>query len=283
MSKIFICAAAACLALACPAKAAETAYAREQQTFLTLLSRVEEDPDNPALREELIRFANNMKTKPKIPVEAKKQFIRAMAVQLDAVNNEDFDKAARLYGEAIKIAPWWTQCYYNRAAVLESASRPEEAAEDKRFYLAARAAPKSKPAPALQRSVIPRSGTADYRGNWGSGLDCWRYEFDIQGEDLTIIMHCWDFPKAIYGTGKVSGRRFEGSSPGGISGTGVGTRSPIRFRGTLSEDNSSVEISSMLAPELAETEGAMSAAKEQVSLFGEPSWQTQTWRHMARD
>jgi len=281
MLKILICAALVCLTLAPPVRAAESSYAREQAKFLTLLAAVGDDPDNPALRSELIRFAGGMAVKPKIPVEAKKYFIKAMAVHLDAVNNEDFDKAARLYGQAIKIAPWWTQCYYNRASALEAASRREEAAEDKRFYAAGGGAPREKPA--APRPVVPRSEGADYRGNWGGGLDCWRYEFDIRGDDLTIIMHCWDFPKAIYGTGKVYGRRFEGSSPGGMSGTGVGTRSPIRFKGSINEDNTVIEISSILAPELAETDGAMTAAKEQVRLFGAPSWQSQTWRHMARD
>jgi hypothetical protein len=57
----------------------------------------------------------------------------------------------------------------------------------------------------------------------------------------------------------------------------------MRFKGAISEDNSTVEISSILAPELAETDGAMSAAREQVRLFGSPSWQGQTWRHMSGD
>ncbi|MCM2267153.1 MAG: hypothetical protein NDI60_05185 [Elusimicrobiales bacterium] len=267
--------------LAIPARALDPAYVKEQERFLTLLASVNDDPDNPELRLELIRFASGMTARPKVPTEAKKFFIKAMAVHLDAVNDADFDKAARIYWEAIKIAPWWTQCYYNRANALESAKRFEEAAEDKRFFMAGRPAGKSKPAE--EAAPSKRHGTADYRGSWGSGLDCWRYEFEIRGDDLTISMHCWDFPKTIYGTGKVRGRRFEGSSPGGMSGMGVGTRSPIRFRGSLSADNAVVEISSILAPELAETQGAMTAAQEQVRLFGTPAWQTQTWRHMARD
>jgi len=279
MAKGLILAVILLLSAASCALALDPAYVKEQESFLTLLTRVSEDPDNPPLREELIRFANNMSAKPKIPTEAKKHFIRAMAVHLDAVNDSDFDKAARMYQEAIKIAPWWTQCYFNRSNALEAAHRYEEAAEDKRFYMAARA---GKPKPE-ELAPSKKHGTADYRGNWGGGLDCWRYEFEIRGDDLTITMHCWDFPRAVYGTGKVNGRSFRGSSPGGMSGTGVGTRSPIRFRGSLSEDNSEITISSILAPELAETEGAMNAAQEQVRLFGAPAWQTQTWRHMARD
>lgn len=268
------------LALAVPAPAVDPAYVKEQERFLTLLTAVNDDPYNDALREELIRFAAGMKAKPKVPTEAKKFFIKAMAVHIDAVNDADFDKAARVYLEAIRIAPWWTQCYFNRANALESAKRFEEAAEARRFHRAGQAAgekPKEPQAPGK------RHGSADYRGNWGSGLDCWRYEFEIRGDDLTIMMHCWDFPRTIYGRGRVEGRKFEGSSPGGMSGMGVGTRSPIRFRGSISEDNSVIEISSILAPELAETQGALEAAQEQVRMFGGPEWQKQTWRHMAGD
>jgi len=265
---------------ALPAAAADPAYVKEQERFLTLLAAVNDDPYKPALREELIRFAAGMKVKPKIPTEAKKFYIKAMAVHIDAVNDADFDKAARVYLEAIRVAPWWPQAYYNRASALESAKRFEEAAEDRRFFRASRA-----PAEKEKAELPPgkKHGTADYRGNWGSGLDCWRYEFEIRGDDLTIMMHCWDFPRTIYGRGTVSGRKFEGSSPGGMSGMGVGTRSPIRFRGSISEDNSVIEISSILAPELAETQGAMEAAQEHVRMFGTPEWQGQTWRHMARD
>lgn len=272
--------AAALLLAALPARAVEQAYVKEQERFLTLLSGVNDDPENPALREELIRFTAGMKSRPKVPTEAKKFFIKAMAVHIDAVNDADFDKAARMYLEAIRIAPWWTQCYFNRSNALESAKRFEEAAEDRRFYGAAREPVKKSKGEA---AVGKKHGFADYRGNWGSGLDCWRYEFEIRGDDLTIMMHCWDFPKAVYGRGRVAGRKFEGSSPGGMSGMGVGTRSPIRFRGSINADNSEIEISSILAPELAETKGAMDAAQEQMRMFGGPQWQSQTWRRMVKD
>jgi tetratricopeptide (TPR) repeat protein len=270
-------AASAALAPLCPAAPAPG----EQEQFLTLLAAVSDDPDNAPARMELIRFAANMKVKPQLPREAKKFYIKAMAVHVDAANDADFDKAARLYAQAIQVAPWWPQCYYNRAAALEAAKRFDEAEEDKRFYQAARGGPPPKAAPPPK--VTTRSGPSDYSGNWGSGLDCWRYEFRISGDDLTIIMHCWDFPRAVYGTGKVTGRTFQGSSPGGQSGTGVGTRSPIRFKGSINEDNTEVEIYSILAPELAETEAAMNSAREQVRLYGTPEWNKQNWRHMARD
>jgi hypothetical protein len=269
--------AAAGLAHVPSCRAAGDAVLNEQAKFLTLLAAVSDDPDNDDARIALIRYADGMNVKPRIPLEAKKYFIKAMAIHIDAVSDEDFDKAARLYGQAIEAAPWWIQCYYNRAAALQSGKRFEEAGEARKFYLAVRAGP----APAPEEKPATVSGAADYSGSWGSGMDCWRYEFQIRGGGLTIIMRCWDFPRAIYGTGTVKGRTFSGSSPGGMTGSGVGTRSPIRFKGSINEDNTEIEISSILAPDLAETEAAINSAREQVRLYGTPEWQTQSWRRMS--
>ncbi len=260
--------------------------AGEQQVFLRLLSDVRENPEDAAAREKLLRYVRAMRGKPPIPVEAKKFYIRAMAAQLDAVNDDDFDKVAKIYEKALELAPWWGQCYYNRGKALESAKRFEEAAEAMRFYdlanvpgRAAKKAVEAAPPPA----PAPAGPKPDFRGSWGNGMDCWRYEFAVKGSQLVIRMRCWDFSGAVYGTATLNGRHFEGSSPGGASGTGVGVRVPIRFKGDISEDNQTIEISIVLAPELAETAAAQAAAMDQERIFGESVWQNQTWRHMGGD
>jgi len=268
------------------------AHANEQQEFLRLLYAVQTTPEDDAAREKLLRYVSAMRRKPPVPVEAKKYYIRGVAIHIDAVNIDEFDKAARAYNKALEIAPWWGQCYYNLAKALESANRFEEAESAMRNYkllnVSARAETGNVIAAASKTTArgAPRAPAAvrpDFRGSWGNGLDCWRYEFKVSGEQLTITMRCWDFDGAVYGSGTVSGRHFEGSSSGGASGTGVGVRSPIRFKGDISEDDQVIEISTILAPELAETAAAQAAARDQVGMFGESTWQSQTWRHMSRD
>jgi tetratricopeptide (TPR) repeat protein len=263
------------------------APAGEQQAFLRLLSDVRENPEDDAAREKLLLYVRGMRGKPPIPVEAKKYYIRAMAAQLDAVNDDDFDKVARTYDNALELAPWWGQCYFNRSKALEAAKRFEEAEEAMRFYKlldvpGSRAVKKT--APAAPQPAPPATGPKpDFRGTWGNGMDCWRYEFAVRGSQLVIKMRCWDFSGAVYGTATLNGRHFEGSSPGGASGTGVGVRVPIRFKGEISEDNDTIEISIILAPELAETAAAQAAAMDQERIYGDSIWQNQTWRHMGVD
>lgn len=260
----------------------------EQVTFLRLLGAVQDAPEDDGAREKLLRYVRAMRTKPTIPVEAKRYYIRGMAIHIDAVGTDDFDKAARAYYKALEIAPWWGQCYYNLAKALESANRYDESEDAMRNYklVSAVATEESQKmiAPAPRPSQPEEAGgRADFRGSWGNGLDCWRYEFSINDGELVISMRCWDFEKAVYGTGTTKGRHFEGSSPGGPSGTGVGIRSPILFKGDISADDQTIEISTMLAPDLADTESALSAARDQVRMYGEPAWQKQTWRHMSRE
>ena len=272
---------------AAPAAAQPAAPTGEQVTFLRLLGAVQDTPEDAAARNKLLLHVRGMRSKPAIPAEAKRYYIRGMAIHIDATGTDDFDKAARAYNKALDIAPWWGQCYYNLAKALESAGRYDEAEEAMRDYKLLNVAPPEEaklvsPAPLTAAPREDGSG-ADFRGAWGNGLDCWRYEFSVNAGQLVIMMRCWDFDKAVYGTGVASGRHFEGSSYGGPSGTGVGIRSPIRFKGDLGADNQSIEISTILAPDLADTEAALSAARDQVRMYGEPAWQKQTWRHMRRD
>jgi tetratricopeptide (TPR) repeat protein len=268
--------AAPCLAQEGAAPADKPRYA-----FLRLLAKVRENPEDVKAKEALIVFADKMDPRPSIPVEAKKFYVKAMALHLEAVNDTDFDKAVMAYERALEIAPWWGQCYYNMGMALDSGKRFREAEEALRLYALVKPRDKSGRAKPVRRPS--QKNLPDFSGSWGSGMDCWRYDFTVKDDEMTIRMHCWDFPGTVYGTAFLDGRYFEGSSPGGPSGTGMGVHNPIRFKGTISADNSQIEISSILAPELAGNEATMNAAMDQVRIFGEPDWTTQTWRRMGEE
>ncbi|MHB0995598.1 MAG: tetratricopeptide repeat protein [Elusimicrobiales bacterium] len=269
------------LAAPCAAQEGSTPVEKSRYAFLRLLARVRENPEEVKAKEALLLFADRMDPKPPIPVEAKKFYVKAMALHLEAVNDTDFDKAVMSYERALEIAPWWGQCYYNMGMALDAGKRFREAEEALRLYaLVKPKTPRGRNRPIRRPS---QRDLPDFSGSWGSGMDCWRYEFKLKEDELKIEMHCWDFPGTVYGTAYLDGRYFEGSSPGGPSGTGMGVHNPIRFKGTISEDNSRIEISSILAPELAGNEATMNAAMDQVRIFGEPTWNTQTWRRMAAE
>ena len=70
-----------------------------------------------------------MNPKPTIPIEAKKSFIKAVSIHMDAAKDTDYDDAVIYYERALRVAPWWGQCYYNLASALDSAKRFREADE----------------------------------------------------------------------------------------------------------------------------------------------------------
>ena len=269
------------LGAVCAAAEPASPLEKERYAFLRLLAKVRENPADIKAKEALMVFADRMDPKPPIPVEAKKFYVKAMALHLEAGNDSDFDKAVMAYERALEVAPWWGQCYYNMGMALDSGKRFREAEEALRLYALTKkkkTGERSKPIKRPSQRDLP-----DFSGVWGSGMDCWRYEFSVKDEEMTISMHCWDFPGTVYGHATLDGRAFEGSSPGGPSGTGMGVHNPIRFRGFISGDNSAIEISSILAPELAGNEATMNAAMDQVRIFGEPTWTTQSWRRMGAE
>ena len=63
--------------------------------------------------------------------------VRRFSVQAEnAVRNKDLIAAARAYGEALKLAPWWPQGRYNRALIMGELGFHPEAIQEMQRYLA---------------------------------------------------------------------------------------------------------------------------------------------------
>lgn len=70
--------------------------------------------------------------KPQLPEEARKFKVQAE----DAVHDKEFVAAVDLYGQAIKIAPWWPEGHFNRALVLGETKEYKTAIIEMKRYLA---------------------------------------------------------------------------------------------------------------------------------------------------
>ncbi len=69
-------------------------------------------------------------SKPPLPEEARRFRVQAEF----AVEQRRLADAAKLYGDTLKVAPWWPEGYFNRALVLSDLKRyPEAVREMKRF------------------------------------------------------------------------------------------------------------------------------------------------------
>lgn len=74
----------------------------------------------------------NALPKPEFPEGARRFRVQAEA----AVRNKDYEDAADLYDEALKIAPWWPEGRFNRALILGELKEYGEAMVEMKKYLA---------------------------------------------------------------------------------------------------------------------------------------------------
>jgi tetratricopeptide (TPR) repeat protein len=106
---------------------------REQMQQLT--AQLQKTPNDNALREKIIKLTATLKPAPVVPFEAKRPFVMATTYQKEAKKPSDFALAIAAYQDALKIAPWWGDAYYNLSISLESAGRLDEAKDALALYL----------------------------------------------------------------------------------------------------------------------------------------------------
>lgn len=87
------------------------------------------------LREQIIKLAQTLKPAPAIPEEAREPFVMGATVLKKASDPAGARKAVDLFTQALNIAPWFAEAYYNRALAREAAGQFNEAIDDLKFYL----------------------------------------------------------------------------------------------------------------------------------------------------
>jgi len=127
------------------AKAAEQAgKLREALThYVSALQSVSEgSADDQPLRETIIKLVQKLSPPPAVPEEARRFSIRGQTWIKEAKNSSDFEEAAKEFGKALRVAPWWADGYINQAVALEKAGKFDGAIRSLKLYLlAAPAAP----------------------------------------------------------------------------------------------------------------------------------------------
>jgi hypothetical protein len=92
------------------------------------------------LRDRIIKIVSQLSPPPALPEDAIRHAAYAQAAIEEAqkdVNASHVDDAVEELKEALRIAPWWAEGYFNLGAVLREAQRPGEAAQALRLYLLA--------------------------------------------------------------------------------------------------------------------------------------------------
>lgn len=131
--------------------AAKAQPAGSEETLKRNISDLQNNPNNHALREKIIKHVQTMSPAPTLPPEAEKYEGRAEFAVKNAKNEADFLDAALEYGKALLIAPWVGPYYFNQGIAYEKAGKPQDAKRSFGFYLLAE--PSAKDAREVRKRI----------------------------------------------------------------------------------------------------------------------------------
>ncbi|MEK6651447.1 MAG: tetratricopeptide repeat protein [Nitrospirota bacterium] len=114
------------------------AYAESPREQLKqMVEQLQKSPTDNALREKIIKLAQEIKPAPAVPEEARRHFIKATTLQTEAKNPDDYDLPIQEYRQALLLAPWWSDAYFNLATAFELKLQYAEAIQNLKFSILA--------------------------------------------------------------------------------------------------------------------------------------------------
>ncbi len=115
---------------------AATVYAQTPQEQLQhLVAQLQKTPTDNVLQEKIIKLAVTMKPAPEIPEDARRPFVRGNTAIKAATSADDYANAVKLYQDALLIAPWWADAYFNLAKAQELHQDYDAAILSTKFFL----------------------------------------------------------------------------------------------------------------------------------------------------
>jgi tetratricopeptide (TPR) repeat protein len=181
------------------------AYAESPREQLNqMVEQLQKNPADNALREKIIKLAQEIKPAPAVPEEARRHFIKATTLQNEAKNPDDYDLPIQEYRQALLLAPWWSDAYFNLSTAFELKQQYAEAIQNLKFSILA--SPEGPDARAAQDKIyaleakqekvskqknqgeefLKKLGGAKFvrstRANFKDGTwRDWRYLYEIRG------------------------------------------------------------------------------------------------------
>lgn len=106
-----------------------------RETLKQHIADLQQNAGDERLREQIITVALALDPRPAIPEQARRHFVRATAMLQDAKTEAEAQLAAREFREALLLAPWWGDAYFNLGVAAQTANRFDEAISAFRLYL----------------------------------------------------------------------------------------------------------------------------------------------------
>jgi tetratricopeptide (TPR) repeat protein len=107
-----------------------------RQKLKEYVAALQANPNDYELQQKIVKLAATLKPPPVIPEEARRYYVKAVAIQKDAKTPEEAALAVSAYKQALFLAPWWADAYYNMSSALRLAGRYPEAVWALTLYLA---------------------------------------------------------------------------------------------------------------------------------------------------
>jgi ankyrin repeat protein len=104
--------------------------------------------DRARLRDKIVSLVPKLDAVPEIPEEAHGHMVTALALLKSATSDSDYNNAGGEIQQALTIAPWWAEAYYNLAKIAEALKDYNGAIMDLKRYLLAK--PQAEDARAVQ-------------------------------------------------------------------------------------------------------------------------------------
>jgi tetratricopeptide (TPR) repeat protein len=114
---------------------ASPAYGQTQAPLAALVERLQANPGDDALRRQTIEQARAMRPPPAIPAEARNSFIQGVTITQGATDATGQRLAIQRFNEALRLAPWWGDAYYNRGVAQDLAGEYSAAIASLQLYL----------------------------------------------------------------------------------------------------------------------------------------------------
>ena len=108
-----------------------------QQTLNQYISDLQNNPNDYALREKIIKHVQTMKPAPAIPRDAERFMNRGAAAAKSAKDANDFKDAVVEFEKATLAAPWMANAYYNLGVAQDKAGMYSNAIRSLKLYLVA--------------------------------------------------------------------------------------------------------------------------------------------------
>ncbi len=111
-----------------------------QETLNQYVADLQRTPNDIALRERIIKLAQNMSPAPAIPEAAREHYVMAATFVEMAKDTSGYERAIEQYKAALFVAPWWADAYKKLAIAQKAVARYDDAIWSLGVYLLAQPA-----------------------------------------------------------------------------------------------------------------------------------------------